>query len=291
MQFHRNSRFLAMGLSVVLHALVLAVAGHHLFESVGGRAAPRRFEAEIVRLESAQPAAAKKNTSPAPQSRAVLPAKRPPAREATPVLQDPARLKPPPGHRPASMDAPPAPSAEEWSLAAKYTLKNSKRYRYTWGQQVRSMMGTAVEGPDQGAVRFAIEIAANGTVTRVETLWATSAVAEQRARKAIASMPPLPPTPTGQPLVFEKTISFQPYATDFPPIYADDCLPDPPSFRNPFAWDGKSPQGPVAPMKVAKSDPKAIDECRKQLPEDSIEAVTAHDKREIEGWQSSRIGG
>ena len=44
-------------------------------------------------------------------------------------------------------------------MASTYTLKNSKRYRNAWAQQVRSMMGTAVEGPDQGVVRFAIEIA------------------------------------------------------------------------------------------------------------------------------------
>ena len=56
--------------------------------------------------------------------------------------------------QPASMDAPSAPTAEEWSFASKYTLKNSKGYRHSFGQQVRSMMGTAIEGPDQGQVRF-----------------------------------------------------------------------------------------------------------------------------------------
>ena len=56
--------------------------------------------------------------------------------------------------QPASMEAPSAPTAEEWSFASKYTLKNSKGYRHSFGQQVRSMMGTAVEGPDQGQVRF-----------------------------------------------------------------------------------------------------------------------------------------
>ena len=59
----------------------------------------------------------------------------------------------------ASLAAPSAPTSEEWAFASKYTLKNSKGYRHSFGQQVRSMMGTAVEGPDQGQVRFRIEIA------------------------------------------------------------------------------------------------------------------------------------
>jgi hypothetical protein len=46
-----------------------------------------------------------------------------------------------------SMAAPPPPTAEEWAFAGSYTNKNSKGYRYNWGQQVRSMMGTVVEGP------------------------------------------------------------------------------------------------------------------------------------------------
>lgn len=83
---------------------------------------------------------------------------------------------------PASMPAPPAPTAEEWQLAATYTPRNSKRYRHTWGQQVRSMMGTAVEGPDQALVRFRIEIAPDGKIAKVEDtsnefcdLWSASA--------------------------------------------------------------------------------------------------------------------
>jgi len=46
--------------------------------------------------------------------------------------------------QPASLAAPSAPTAEEWAFASKYTLKNSKGYRYSFGQQVRSMMGAAV---------------------------------------------------------------------------------------------------------------------------------------------------
>jgi hypothetical protein len=100
------------------------------------------------------------------------------------------------------MDAPPAPSAAEWAQASTYTLKNSKRYRYTWGQQVRSMMGTAFEGPDQGVVRFQIEIAPDGTLTRLETLWSTSPKAEELARKAIASILDQPLKHLGMSFVF-----------------------------------------------------------------------------------------
>lgn len=188
------------------------------------------------------------------------------------------------------MEAPPAPTAQEWALAASYTLKNSKRYRYAWGQQVRSMMGTAVEGPDQGAVRLRIEIAPDGTVAAVDTLWSTSDAAERLARKAIARLPPLPPTPTGQPLIFEKTISFDPHAAEAPPIYANDCLPDPPAFRNPFAWDGKSPQVRIEALRPErKPDPREMQECLKQLAPDSIEAEAAHDQQQLERWESHEL--
>ncbi len=182
------------------------------------------------------------------------------------------------------MVAPPAPTVDEWAVAAKYPLKNSKRYRYSWGQQVRSMMGTAVEGPDQGVVRFRVEIAPSGALARLETLWTTSAVAEKLARKAIEDMPALPPTPTGEPLIFEQTISFQPFASDGPPLYKDDCLPDPPVFRNPFAWDGKSPQVRAEPATAKKLDPQVLKECLKLLPQDSIEAESAHDQRLLDQW-------
>ena len=211
-----------------------------------------------------------------------------------PVLAQPApaTLPAPEPDRPrASMDAPPAPTAEEWTLASTYTLKNSKRYRHTWGQQVRSMMGTAVEGPDQGVVRFRIEIAPNGSLVRLDTLWSTSAKAEQLARQAMENMPPLPPTPTGEPLVFEKTISFQPFDSDVPPIYKDDCIPDPPAYRNPFAWDGKSPQVRAEPVAASGKalDPQALAECLKQLTPDSMEAEAAHNQRQLEQWGSDRL--
>lgn len=155
------------------------------------------------------------------------------------------------------MAAPPAPTAEQWAFAGRYTLKNSKACRYIWGQQVRSMMGTAVEGPDQAIVRFRVEVAPDGSLASLQTLWSTSPVAEKLARRAIASMPRRPATPTGRALVFDKTISFTPFATDGPPLYKDDCLPEPPAFGNPFAWDGKSPQVRAKPQPAEMPDPQA----------------------------------
>jgi TonB family protein len=190
---------------------------------------------------------------------------------------------------PATQAAPSAPTAEEWAFASKYTLKNSKGYRHSWGKQVRSMMGTAVEGADQGQVRFKIEIAPNGSIVNVETLWKTSDKAEQLARKAMKSMPPLPPTPTGKSLIFEKTISFSPFANDDSPIYSNDCLPDPPAFNNPFAWDGKSQQEIKQNKPAEQLSPAALAECLKQLPQDSMEALAAHDQRQLDQWRSSKL--
>ena len=154
------------------------------------------------------------------------------------------------------------------------------------------MMGTAVEGPDQGMVRFRIEIAPDGSLTRLDTLWSTSAVAERLARQAIDGMPQWPPTPTGRPLIFEKTISFSPFASDGPPLYKDDCLPDPPVFSNPFAWDGRSVRAQAQAEPAEKPDPQALEDCLKQLPKDSIEAESARDQRLMDqwGWGSSKPG-
>ena len=191
--------------------------------------------------------------------------------------------------QPASLATPSAPTAEEWAFASKYTLKNSKGYRHSFGQQVRSMMGTAVEGPDQGQVRFRIEIAPSGSVTKVETLWKTSDKAEQLARKAITSMPALPPTPTGKSLIFERTISFTPFATNDAPVYRDDCLPDTPAFGNPFAWDGKSSQEIKKSKPAEKLSTEALAECLKQLPQDSIDGITAEAQRQFHIWSSGKL--
>ena len=191
------------------------------------------------------------------------------------------------------MPAPRAPTAEDWQLASNYTLKNSKRYRYNWGQQVRSMMGTAVEGLQQGLVRFRIEIAPDGKLAKADVLWSTSEPVEKLALQAIRSMPPLPPTPTGKPLVFEKTIAFLPFETGWPPIYKYDCLPDPPSFQNPFAWNGSSPQR-TSQAHQENASPSRSDAPQTECPDagpDSIEAEEKDMERQFKEWGAVRLNG
>lgn len=287
MEHNRNNHLFAVFFSVALHATLFALASNYQFRFSGKPDIPKAEE-QIIFMEVSPPPPPKNLTEP------VRPPAAPESAPATAlslhVPQDSQDTTPVTERQPASMAAPSAPSAEEWAFAAKYTNKNSKGYRYSWGQQVRSMMGTAVEGPDQGVVRFRVEIAPDGTLAKLDTLWTTSAAAEQLARKAIENMPPLPPTPTGKPLIFEKTISFTPFASDAPPIYKDDCLPDPPIFRNPFAWNGKSAQLRDETTPVEKPDPQALEECLRQLPQDSIEAEMAHDQRVMDQWGQNEIG-
>jgi hypothetical protein len=282
----RKPSLFAVVLTLVLHAVALAWAMGWVFKPADAPPPPKA-QTTVVYLNllkppdppQREPIQRKPITAPTPK----------PAPDLPPVTTTPTAPATQPNAGRATMAAPPPPTAEEWAFAAAYTNKNSKGYRYSWGQQVRSMMGTAVEGPDQGFVRFRIEIAPNGTLVQLQTLWTTSPVAEKLARQAIQAMPPLPPTPTGKPLVFEKTISFSPFASDGPPLYKDDCLPDPPVFRNPFAWDGKSPQVAPAPVQVAPPDPQALADCLRQLPKDSIEAESAHDRRLMEQWGSGQL--
>lgn len=281
----RDKNFIALLLTLTLHAGGWLLASEVRFKHVSPAKTPRTAE-KIVFLELIPPP-----RQPLPDP---APSTAPPTTPITPHLPETAWLplpaQPSPDQPRASMAAPPPPTAEEWAFAANYTNKNSKGYRYSWGQQVRSMMGTAIEGPDQGVVRFRIEIAPDGRLTQLQTLWTTSAKAEQLARQAIQNMPPLPPTPTGKPLIFDKTISFSPFANDGPPLYRDDCLPEPPVFRNPFAWDGKSPQVVAAPTPTAPLDPQALADCLRQLPKDSIEAESARDQRVMDRWGSSKTG-
>ena len=254
MKQYQPSRSLAIWLSIAFHlCLIILWATYEGFIS----ARPKNINPDIIEVRLEEPITKNRNLSSDKQ--------------------------------PASMDAPSAPTAEEWAFASKYTLKNSKGYRHSFGQQVRSMMGAAVEGPDQGHVRFRIEIAPNGSIVNVETLWKTSDKAEQLARKAMKSMPALPPTPTGKSLIFERTISFTPFATNDAPVYRDDCLPDTPAFSNPFAWDGKSAPG-VIQQKVADDSKKDTPtNCPGLEEEDSIEAEAADMKRQFEIWGSSRL--
>jgi hypothetical protein len=219
-----------------------------------------------------------------------------PSHSSKPVPRAPGVAQAEPERSPVSMEAPPPPIAEEWLQAASYKLKNSKRYRYAWGQQVRSMMGTAVEGPEQGDVRFRVEIAPDGHLARLDTIWSTSDTAERLARDAMGRMPPLPPTPTGKPLVFEKTISFQPQDRGWPPIYKYDCLPDPEGFKNPFAWDGSSNRSAATrnePDEAALESMSAADleACARSLPTDTLEAVTVDQQRQFKTWGSQPLNG
>jgi hypothetical protein len=159
------------------------------------------------------------------------------------------------------------------------------------------MMGTAVEGPQQGLVRFHIEIAPDGTITKVVELWATSELAEKLAWKAIKSMPPLLPTPTGKPLVFEQTIAFEPFDTGWPPNYKFDYLPDPPAFRNPFAQDASStvsasqehterasPSNSATPQGASRggSSPDLTD---------TVDTEDADMRRQLDQWGRGRLNG
>jgi TonB family protein len=265
-------RLIFLTVAIALHVVVIIGASQHLF-GVRQTAKVQELEAEVFFIKAEPPPSA------APQI------------EQTMSTMDADTTHAKTEKTPATLSAPSAPTAEEWAFAAQYTNKNSKGYRHSWGQQVRSMMGTAVEGPDQGEVRFRIEIAPNGTLAQLDTLWSTSALAEKLARQAIQNMPPLPPTPTGKPLIFEKTISFSPFASDGAPSYKDDCLPDTPSFKNPFAWDGKSEQTKThSEPPQPKLDAKAMEECLRQLPKDSIEAEMTRDQRVMDQWGSSKTG-
>lgn len=168
-----------LAISLALHALVFALAFTHLgkiTDKADSRAPEQRVT--VLVLQPPEPEMS------APEPEVLAPMAEAPAvpRPSIPVPEVTLVVEPVTPRQPASMAAPPAPTAEEWAFAGKYTLKNSKGYRYTWGQQVRSMMGTAVEGPDQGMARFRIEIAPDGRLTRLETLWSTSPVAERLAR-------------------------------------------------------------------------------------------------------------
>lgn len=281
----RRLLFFAVFLSVALHAMGFALSGHLL--KLSGKPEAPEPENETIVTEMLPPP--EKTNRPKVTRQAPAPEPAPATDLAIQLFPGNLVKAPVTKRQPASQAAPPAPTAEQWAFAARYTLKNSKGYRYTWGQQVRSMMGTAVEGPDQGAVRLRVEIAPDGTLAKLETLWTTSTVAERRARQAIHNLPPLPPTPTGKPLIFEKTILFSAFATDSPPTYKDDCVPDPPAFHNPYAWDGASPPPRAEPRPVEKPDPQAMEECVKQLPQDSFEAETARNHELLGRWGTGEL--
>ncbi|MBA4177414.1 MAG: hypothetical protein C0505_12785 [Leptothrix sp. (in: Bacteria)] len=277
-----------MALTLAWHALAFVLASTHQ-GALEDRPDPPPREQTITLLVLRPPTPEKPAPQPEPQPVGAGARVLPPA--PIPLPEVGLLVAPAAPRAPASMAAPPAPTAGEWAFASTYKLKNSKGYRYTWGQQVRSMMGTAVEGPDQGMVRFRVEIAPDGSLARLDTLWSTSAAVERLARQAVSSMPRWPATPTGRPLIFEKTISFSPFASEGPPLYRDDCLPDAPAYSNPFAWDGKSARLQVQAGPPEKPDPQVLQDCLEQLPKDSIEAESARDQRLMDqwGWRSSTL--
>lgn len=183
----RNRLFFAALGSLALHLIVLALAGSNQLAWLSRKPDVPKDEKRAIFLDVVPWAPEKGFAVPTPrlQASATAPAAviatgKSPRSATTPVTARPLATQP----------APAAPTAEEWAFAGQYTLKNSKGYRYSWGKQVRSMMGTAVEGQGAGEVRFRVEIAPDGTLAGLETLWTTSSVAEQLARKAIESMPP-----------------------------------------------------------------------------------------------------
>jgi hypothetical protein len=182
MPFRRTNVPWVVLTALALHAAALLVAVRHSARPAETPVAPPVAERLVVVTAPPSPPA-----PPPPPPR-----KKPPTPRPLPAqpLQTPRAP-----HAPATQAAPAAPTAEEWAFAARYTLKNSKGYRYSWGQQVRSQMGTAVEGPESGVVRFRVEIAPDGRLARLDTLWTTSDTAERRARQAIAALPSLPPPP------------------------------------------------------------------------------------------------
>ena len=276
---------IALALSLTLHAGLLAGwmarADHRLSMP------PAPLQVSLV-AEPAQRTPHTEADRAKPRHTPVVAAHPAGANKAIARIAHSATPPPVPEKTPASMPAPSTPTAEEWKLASTYTLKNSKRYRYTWAQQVRSMMGTAVEGPQQGMVRLHIEIAPDGKLAKADVLWSTSETAERLALQAIRSLPPLPPTPTGKPLVFDKTIAFMPYETGWPPVYKNDCLPDPPSFHNRFAQNGastRSASGEPADSAAAGTD------CSPDATSDSIEAEEKDMQRQFKEWGAGRLNG
>ena len=101
--------------------------------------------------------------------------------------------------------------------------------------------------------------------------FAAPAPAPSPGRHRTSMAAPLPPTPTGKPLIFDKTISFSPSTNDGPPMYRDNCLPDPPVFSNPVTWDGRSSQMKAAPTPTAQLDPQALADCLHLLPKENVE--------------------
>ena len=126
MQFNKHNHLLAIFLSVALHALVISLASNNQVRLTHKPAMPEAEET-IAFLEVLPPSQEKNFSEPVQQT--LITKQVFSAAPAIPVPQD----GPVAERQPASQAAPPAPTAQEWAFAAKYTLKNSKGYRYIWG--------------------------------------------------------------------------------------------------------------------------------------------------------------
>lgn len=113
---------------------------------------------------------------------------------------------------------------------------NVKHDHHSWGQQVHSLMGTAVEGPDQCVVRFRGKISPDGELSKLDN------PVEHIARGVTAGA-------TGH----------REHATPATEV------PDKPA-------------------------PQALADCRRQPPQDSMEAEAGHDQYQLEQCRSMKLG-
>ena len=130
MKLIKGNRFFAILASVMLHVAVLSLlANRQIIFNV--KPDTPKLKEEVIFLEVVPQHPQKSLSQDTDQVRATNSAS--PVAPVIQVALDNAPTHPVTDREPASLAAPPAPTAQEWAFAAKYTLKNSKGYRYTWG--------------------------------------------------------------------------------------------------------------------------------------------------------------
>lgn len=60
-------------------------------------------------------------------------------------------------------------------------------------------------------------------------------------------------------------------------------------YSNPFAWDGNSARVLAQAKPAEKPDPQTLEDGLKQLPQDSIDAESARDRRQMEQRDFDRL--
>lgn len=125
MQFKKANYLLAVFFSVALHALVFVYANNFQFQPIG-KPEILKPKKEVIVVEMTVPPPVEVQPEPALK---IITTESKPA--VTRLIQNDSVVTPLADRQLASLAAPPAPTTEEWTLAGKYTLKNSKRYRYT----------------------------------------------------------------------------------------------------------------------------------------------------------------